>query len=64
MLAQHTVADLTQEVALSAADLSIAHKLPMADSFVLAHAQRASATLVTLDDDFAGLPGATVLRKP
>jgi len=62
MLAQHAVADLTQEIALSAADLSLAHKLPMADSLILAHAQRAGATLVTLDNDFTEIPGVKVLR--
>lgn len=62
VLAQHTVADLTQEIALSAADLSLAHKLSMADSFILAHAQRTGATLITLDNDFASIPGTKVLR--
>ena len=58
----HEVADLTREVALTAADLSLEHKLPMADSIVLAHARQASAELVTLKNDFAGIPGAKVLR--
>lgn len=63
VLSQHEVVDLSREVALTAGDLSIAHGLAMADSFVLAHAHLANATLVTLDNDFAGLPGAKVLRK-
>lgn len=62
-LTQHTITDLSQEVALTAADLSIQHKLAMADSFVLAHAHIAGALLVTLDNDFAGLPGTKVLRR-
>jgi len=62
VLTQFSVADLTQDIALTAADLSLTHKLPMADSLILAHAQRSEATLVTLDNDFATIPGVIVLR--
>ena len=62
LLRQHTVRDLTDEVALEAAELSLAHRLGMADSIVLAHARRDAAPLVTLDDDFAGIDGVRVLR--
>ena len=55
--------DLTREVAMLAADLSLAHKLPMADSLVLAHARHLNEDLVTLDNDFAGLPGTLIIRK-
>lgn len=63
VLSQHEVADLSREVALTAADVAIAHELSMADSFVLAHAHVAGATLVTLDNDFSGLPEARVVRR-
>jgi predicted nucleic acid-binding protein len=56
------VLPLTDEVALQAVDLSISLKLGMADSMVLAHAHREDAQLVTLDNDFASLKNATVLR--
>ena len=62
VMSRHEVSDLTREVALTAADLSLEHKLPMADSIVLAHAYQAAAELVTLDNDFAGISGARVLR--
>jgi predicted nucleic acid-binding protein len=62
LLSQHEVADLSREIALTAADLSLQNGLAMADSLVLAHAQQAEATLVTLDNDFAGISRARVLR--
>jgi len=63
LLSQYEVRELTREVALLAGDLSVQHQLAMADSLVLAHAQEAQATLLTLDNDFAKLPGAKVLRR-
>jgi predicted nucleic acid-binding protein len=62
-LSQYEVLDLTREVSLTAADISIGEKVHMADSIVLAHARLAGATLLTLDNDFAGLTGALVIRK-
>lgn len=56
------VVDLSRSIALDAADLSLTHGLAMADSLVLAHALAASATLVTLDNDFARVPQVKVLR--
>ena len=56
-----TIVPVDETLALEAADLSLAHRLAMADSLVYATARRYSATLVTTDADFAGLPGATVL---
>lgn len=61
---QKEVVDLDSEIALTAADLSLEHRLPMADSFVLAHAREAHAVLVTLDNDFHGIEGVKILRKP
>ncbi|MBI3555383.1 MAG: PIN domain-containing protein [Deltaproteobacteria bacterium] len=57
------LADLNRDIALTAADLSVQLRLATADSVVLAHAHTAGATLVTLDNDFAGVTGARVLRK-
>jgi hypothetical protein len=54
---------LSDEVALLAVDLSLAHKLAMADSIVLAHAHREDALLVTLDNDFASLNQVQVIRS-
>ncbi len=59
---QHRVVSLTTEVALLAGDLSLQYRLGMADSLILAHAQLARALLVTLDNDFASVPGTRVVR--
>lgn len=57
------VVPLTDELALIAADLSLAHKLPMADAIVLATAQAHNADVVTSDADFAGVPGVVYIPK-
>ncbi len=61
-LRKHEVLDLTSGIALAAADISLHYKLPMADSIVLAHATTLEDTLLTLDNDFSGLPQAKVIR--
>jgi predicted nucleic acid-binding protein len=58
-----TVVELTQEIALAAAVLSLEHKLPMADSVILATAQLHSATLWTQDEHFNGLDGVKFVPK-
>ncbi|MGK5085012.1 type II toxin-antitoxin system VapC family toxin [Bdellovibrionota bacterium FG-1] len=63
MMSQYKVTDMTREIALAAADISLQRDLAMADSVVLAHAQQTGATLVTLDNDFAGISGVEVFRK-
>jgi predicted nucleic acid-binding protein len=62
-LSQYTVTDLSRDIALAAADISIQNRLGMADSIVLAHAREAGALLITLDNYFNGIQGAQVLRK-
>lgn len=54
---------LDDQVALTAADMSLAHQLAMADAIIYATALRAGATLVTSDSDLAPLPGVLYLRK-
>lgn len=61
MLSQYTVEDFNREIAMVAADLSLEHKIAMADSIVLAHAHHKNMELLTLDNDFRGIPGAKVL---
>lgn len=58
-----TVADLTEEIALTAADVSLEHGLAMADSMMLAFARENDATLVTTDSGFEGIAGVTVFSK-
>ena len=57
------VTDLTQEIALMAADLSLAHKLPMADSIILATARANDAILWTQDEHFKGLSHVKYVQK-
>ena len=61
-LSQFIELPLTREVSLLAADLSLEFHLAMADSIVLAHARQQGEKLVTLDNDFANIPGVKVLR--
>ena len=56
VMQQGEVVDLTAPLALSAATLSVKHKLPMADSIMYATARAFSATLWTQDADFEHLP--------
>jgi predicted nucleic acid-binding protein len=57
------VADLTQEIALMAADLSLEHKLPMADSIILATTRAYNATLWTQDQHFKDLADVKYVEK-
>lgn len=52
-----TVAPLSSELAISAAEISISHKLPMADAIVYATAQSVEAVVVTSDQHFRDIPG-------
>ncbi len=54
---------LTETLAMTAADLSIEHRLAMADAIVYATALLNGAEIVTSDSDFARLPHVTFLKK-
>lgn len=56
-------ADLTASLALSAAQLAIEHKLPMADSLILAAARAHEATLWTQDEHFKDIPGVKYIER-
>ena len=58
------VVPLNDELALVAADLSLEHKLPMADAIVLATARLYEAEVVTSDADFEGVADVTYIPKP
>ncbi|MCU0952835.1 MAG: type II toxin-antitoxin system VapC family toxin [Burkholderiaceae bacterium] len=60
---QGRVVDLDATLALEAARLGLAHKLPLADSVMLATARLNSATLWTQDADFDGLDGVRYFAK-
>lgn len=63
MMEQATVVDLDRVTALEAARLSLLHRLPMADSVVLATARRHDALLWTQDADFEGLEGVRYFAR-
>src|SRR6267154_1695164 len=63
IMEQGRVVDLDRATALEAARLTIAHRIAMANSVMLATAQRHRATLWTQDSDFNGLPGVKYLTK-
>jgi len=63
IMEQATVVDLDRATALAAARLSIDHRIALADSVMLATAQRHRATLWTQDADFDGLPDTRYVAK-
>ena len=54
---------IDEEIAVSAADLFIKHKLPLADSLIYAITLAHNATLWTQDVDFDGLPNVRYFPK-
>ncbi len=62
-MASGKIVDLTQEIALAAAVLSLEQKLPMADSVILATAQLYNATLWTQDEHFKEIEGVKYIAK-
>jgi predicted nucleic acid-binding protein len=63
VMGQGTLVEVDESIALEAARLSLAHKLAMADSLILATARAFDAILWTQDADFEGLPGVKFRRK-
>jgi predicted nucleic acid-binding protein len=54
---------LTETLALEAADLSLEHRLAMADAIVYATGRHLRADVVTTDADLGRLPGVVFLSK-
>lgn len=63
VMQQGLVVDLTASLALRAAKLSISHKLPLADSVMLATAQAYEATFWTQDVDFKDIEEVRYITK-
>lgn len=63
MMQQGVVVPLDEILSVTAARLSLEHKLPMADSLILATARAFGATLWTQDSDFAGLPDVKYRKR-
>jgi toxin FitB len=57
------IVDLNESLALSAAQISIDLKLPMADSLILATARAHQATLWTQDEHFVGMADVKYIQK-
>jgi predicted nucleic acid-binding protein len=62
LLAAKVIA-IDERIAVSAADLAMKHKLPLADSLIYAITLAHKATLWTQDDDFKGLPHVKYFPK-
>ncbi len=63
IMRQGRVVDLTESLAMHAAELGLAHRLPLADSIIYATAQMNAAVLWTQDSDFEGLDGVRFKGK-
>lgn len=63
IMEQGHVVDLSSGIALSAAQISIEHKIPMADSIIYATSKSSNATLWTQDVDFEGLENVQYRQK-
>lgn len=59
---QGLVIDVTEDIALSGALISIQRRLPMAGSLIYATARAQRALLWTQDDHFQGLPGVNFIK--
>ena len=63
LMQQGSVIDLTSNISIMAAKISIDYKLPMADSIILATAQLFRATIWTQDADFKGIAGVQYVAR-
>ena len=57
------VVDLTVKLSMAASKLSLLHKLPMADSIILATSQEFGARIWTQDSDFEKISGVMYFPK-
>lgn len=63
LMRQGKIVEFDQELAMGAAKISLEHKIPMADSIILATAQRYDALVWTQDEDFEGISGVRYFPK-
>ncbi|MDO9567341.1 MAG: type II toxin-antitoxin system VapC family toxin [Candidatus Desulfaltia sp.] len=57
------VVDLTASMAIAASKISLEHKIPMADSIILATAKEFEATIWTQDSDFMNIDDVKYFPK-
>jgi toxin FitB len=63
LMQQGSVVDLTSNISILAAKMSIDHHLPMAGSIILATARVYGAIIWTQDSDFKGIDGVQYIAK-
>ena len=63
LMKQGVVVDLTSDIAILAAKISLGLKIPMADSIILATAKLYDAVVWTKDADFKGIKGVRCFPK-
>lgn len=63
VMQQAEIIDINQDIALSAAELSLQKKIPIADSFIYTIARKRNAILWTQDSDFKELPEVEYIAK-
>lgn len=63
LMKQGQVIELTTNISMTAAKLSLEHNIPMADSIILATGRLYQATIWTQGADFKGLEGVKYIRK-
>jgi predicted nucleic acid-binding protein len=63
LMKQGQIIDLTTDISMKAAKLSLEHNIPMADSIILATGRFYQATVWTQDADFKGLDDVQFIRK-
>lgn len=63
VMQQSNVIEVTEQIAVEAAKLSVAYSIPMADSIVIATAQSIDATIYTQDNDFKGFKNVMFFKK-
>jgi len=63
LMKQGLVVDLTTNIAMMAAKLSLEHNVPMADSIILSSGRIYQATVWTQDANFKGLDGIEYVKK-
>jgi predicted nucleic acid-binding protein len=64
LMQQGEIVDLDVSIATRAARIGLEHKLPLADSVILATARAHDAELWTQDADFASVPGVLYRSRP
>ena len=63
LMQQGRVVDLISNISIVAAKISVDHRLPMADSIILATARIYGATIWTQDSDFKAIEGVQYIEK-